>query len=364
MSGRRLDVTPTHAVSSLLATLTGAIAASGLGVAGTIIGAAVMSLASTVGTAVYKHYLGRSNQRLRTVAENLAPLAGGNAVATAIIRHHLAPDAADTMPIGGGKHAVPAHATQPAGSQPAGSQPAGSQPATTRADATRESARAAAGPGAAAAAEPGSSATTMPATVEPPAPVEWVAGPADGADPPNGATSTGHAYGVHPTQGLGPVTQTQASSEPVSPAPASPEPTALPVGLDSAAQDGHSGQAPRPRRSSRRTWLMAAAAALGVFVIAMGGITAFEAIAGKPLDALVWHHSDTGTTFGNAVNSHPAHHSQTPKPSVTPASTSPSTNPSTPASTSPTPSTSVAPTTSPTAGITSPATGTTQAPAA
>jgi hypothetical protein len=49
MSGRRLDVTATQAVSSMLAALTGAIAASGLGIAGTIIGAAFMSLASTVG---------------------------------------------------------------------------------------------------------------------------------------------------------------------------------------------------------------------------------------------------------------------------------------------------------------------------
>jgi hypothetical protein len=53
MSARRPDVTALHAVSSLLATLTGAIAASGLGIAGTLIGAAIMSLASTVGAAVY-----------------------------------------------------------------------------------------------------------------------------------------------------------------------------------------------------------------------------------------------------------------------------------------------------------------------
>jgi hypothetical protein len=65
MSGRRLDVTGTQAVASMLAALTGAIAASGLGIAGTIIGAAFMSLAGTVGAAIYKHYLARSRERLR-----------------------------------------------------------------------------------------------------------------------------------------------------------------------------------------------------------------------------------------------------------------------------------------------------------
>jgi hypothetical protein len=86
MSGRRLDVTPTQAVSSLLATLTGAFAASGLGIAGTIIGAAFMSLASTVGAAIYKHYLGRSNEKLRAAATSLAPKASGGGVAAAVLR--------------------------------------------------------------------------------------------------------------------------------------------------------------------------------------------------------------------------------------------------------------------------------------
>ena len=71
MSGRRLDVTATQAVSSMLAALTGAIAASGLGIAGTIIGAAFMSLAGTVGAAIYKHYLGRSREKLREAATSL-----------------------------------------------------------------------------------------------------------------------------------------------------------------------------------------------------------------------------------------------------------------------------------------------------
>ena len=68
MSGRRIEVSGTQVVASVLATVTGAIAASYLGVAGTIIGAAVMSVASTAGSAVYKHYLGRTARRLREAA--------------------------------------------------------------------------------------------------------------------------------------------------------------------------------------------------------------------------------------------------------------------------------------------------------
>lgn len=54
---------------SALAAVTAAVAASYLGVAGTVIGAAVMSVASTVGTAVYTHYLKRTGDQVirRTV---------------------------------------------------------------------------------------------------------------------------------------------------------------------------------------------------------------------------------------------------------------------------------------------------------
>ena len=86
-----VDVTATQAVASMMAALTGAIAASGLGIAGTIIGAAFMSLASTVGSAIYKHYLTRSNERLRAAAASLAPKASHSAVASAVARHHAQP---------------------------------------------------------------------------------------------------------------------------------------------------------------------------------------------------------------------------------------------------------------------------------
>ncbi len=58
MSGRRIELSITQVTSSVLAAVTGAIVASSLGVAGTIIGVAVVSFATTAGTAIYRHYLG------------------------------------------------------------------------------------------------------------------------------------------------------------------------------------------------------------------------------------------------------------------------------------------------------------------
>ena len=72
MSGPRgLNLSGTQVIASVLATLTGAIAASYLGVAGTLVGAAVGSISSTMGTEIYKHYLQRSQERLRTAGQVL-----------------------------------------------------------------------------------------------------------------------------------------------------------------------------------------------------------------------------------------------------------------------------------------------------
>ena len=66
-----LQLSPVQIVASLLATLTGAILASYLGVGGTLVGAAVGSIASTTGTEVYRHYLRRSHERLKAAGEVL-----------------------------------------------------------------------------------------------------------------------------------------------------------------------------------------------------------------------------------------------------------------------------------------------------
>lgn len=54
-----------HMAGAALAGLTAAIAASYLGVAGTVLGAAVMSVITTVGTDIYAHYLRRTSVRVK-----------------------------------------------------------------------------------------------------------------------------------------------------------------------------------------------------------------------------------------------------------------------------------------------------------
>ena len=72
MSGRRgLNLSAAQVIASVLATLSAAVAASFLGVAGTLLGAALGSVVSTMGTEIYKHYLQRSEERLRTAGQVL-----------------------------------------------------------------------------------------------------------------------------------------------------------------------------------------------------------------------------------------------------------------------------------------------------
>ncbi|MFF5206968.1 hypothetical protein [Streptosporangium sp. NPDC000396] len=67
---RRFDLNLPQIVGGALATMTAAVAASYLGVAGTVIGAAVMSVGSTVGGAVYTHYLRRTGDQITLMVGN------------------------------------------------------------------------------------------------------------------------------------------------------------------------------------------------------------------------------------------------------------------------------------------------------
>jgi hypothetical protein len=62
----RLGITPTQVIASALAAVTAAFLGSTLGVAGTVIGAGVASLVSTVGSALYQHSLDRTGSTLRS----------------------------------------------------------------------------------------------------------------------------------------------------------------------------------------------------------------------------------------------------------------------------------------------------------
>ncbi len=89
-SGGRFDLSALQVTASVLAAVTGAVAASYLGIAGTIIGTAVMSVAGTAGSAFYRFYLGRGQETLRTKAAELAPRAMDGSLATALSRHRPA----------------------------------------------------------------------------------------------------------------------------------------------------------------------------------------------------------------------------------------------------------------------------------
>jgi len=279
MSGRRFDVTAIQAVSSMLAALTGAVAASSLGIAGTMIGAGLMSLASTVGAAIYKHYISSGNERLRAAAATLAPL------------------------------------LDPAGAHRGGAHPDSRQP-------------------------PGNHAAT---TQEP-------------AQPHTRTTAQLLASADRDTVDLPPV----VPGEPGEPG-------------DAEGASGDAGPGRRGLRWSRRRWLVLAGSALGVFVIVMGMVTAVEAIAGKPLEAVVWHKHASGTTIGGLVGGGQQGHAPPPRHSPAPTgspgpSTAPSTGPSSsaPGSSSPPPGGSASPSApaSPSPGTSPPAGPASQSPSA
>jgi hypothetical protein len=288
MSGRRIELSATQVIASLLAAVTGAVAASFLGVAGTIIGTAVMSVASTAVAAVYKGGLVSSRERLRAAADaRFAPLVPGHLVA----RNRAAEPGQDASA------------------------------ATTREDLPRAAVRRDRGPG------PDDETQILPAVAS--GPRRW-----DDTDRANGlaGAADGATHIVrHP--GLGRPDE--------------------PGGAGARPDDG--GAAPRDARWRPRP-LVLAGIALGVFVLAMAGITAFEAVAGKPLNTLVAGGHGSGTTIGSIVGGPgsqtaprhpgPAHRSQGTSPTPH-ASTSPA--PATTPSQAPTPSPAPTPTPTPSA---------------
>ncbi|WP_199881552.1 hypothetical protein [Streptomyces sp. CB03911] len=76
--GKRIDLSMAQVVASALATMVGALLASELGVAGTVVGAAVVSVAATTSTAVFHHIFRRTGDQLRVAADR-GPGAGAAA---------------------------------------------------------------------------------------------------------------------------------------------------------------------------------------------------------------------------------------------------------------------------------------------
>lgn len=65
---RRIEISWVQAVAGALAAVSSAVLLSTVGVAGTVIGAALGSVAATVGSAVYGHYLAASRDRVAAAA--------------------------------------------------------------------------------------------------------------------------------------------------------------------------------------------------------------------------------------------------------------------------------------------------------
>ncbi len=299
----------------MLAALTGALTASRLGIAGTIIGAAFMSLASTVGSAIYKHYITSSNKRLRAAAASLAPKASHSAVASAVARHHAQEELAGPGPVRPSR-------VQPEPTQRYPARELGAPPPPAHGyvspDGTETQILPARYPnGDLASARTQTFAWDQPADRR---------GPADtihGAPGAPGAPADLGGFG-----GDVPTARLRAPGDPGR--PDQPDPAGA------APDAGHRWA------WARRRWVIAVATALGVFVITMGAVTVFEVLAGKPLDAVLWHQHSSGTTLGGLVGGSGGHH---PRPSTSPTPThspgsSHSPRPSQTPSSSPTPTTS------------------------
>jgi hypothetical protein len=391
MSGRRIELSVTQVTSSVLAAVTGAIVASSLGVAGTVIGVAVVSFATTAGTAIYRHYLGRTQERLRSAAAAMGHLAtatdghtrpGHAGASTRPMTGHsragaahkrggqAAPGPSGEPMVSGRRYGAPSTARHPAGGQDSGGQVPGARTAGRPAYGGQPNGGQPNGGQPNGGQGPGGSPTGQPGS---PVHETWIipvqvaarlraesAGPAgvwqDGGQPGGGASEPDDSETGTALDGNSAAAGTQRTG----PADAGP--------------DGDGGHAQKPWRQKlaavidwARTerWPKFAAIAVTIFVVAMGGITILEAATGKPLDALIWGAHNSGTTVGNVVSgpAHRSHHPGPVKPSGTPAPHrtthhTPSPTPSTatptptPRATQPTPAPTPTPT--PTAHTTSP----------
>ncbi|HEY6278352.1 MAG TPA: hypothetical protein VIX86_18705 [Streptosporangiaceae bacterium] len=301
----KLDLSTVQVSASVLAAITGAVAMSYVGVGGTILGAGVASLASTTSIAIYRHYLARTHQRMREAAQarlnarRWADWAGARA---------------GTHP-GGSAAAAPASA------------PAAPAPASS------------------------------PAAPPPPIPADQEQTqvlPMPPARDPADAEKT-HVYGIpqaSPAAGIagdaaaGPSDQdTITSFAAATGGPETADMALPPAGGDDAspAATGSGGSAGRPR------WVMYVLVTVGVFVVAMAGITLVEAAAGKPLDTIVWHRHGSGTTMGSLMGGS--------KSTPTPSTTQPATGQATPTPTQTQPTATATPTASPPTATQSPTPG-------
>ncbi|MFH9349858.1 hypothetical protein [Kitasatospora sp. NPDC017646] len=92
---KRIDLSVAQVVASALAAVVGAVLASELGVYGTIMGAAVVSVGATTGGAVFQHVFRRTGQQLREVVDR-----GPNQTVKALRQVPVEPECAAPEPAG------------------------------------------------------------------------------------------------------------------------------------------------------------------------------------------------------------------------------------------------------------------------
>jgi hypothetical protein len=284
MNRPRPELSGVQVVATVLAALTGAILASSLGVVGTVAGTAIASAASTTATAIYRHYLGRGKERF----------------------HKVAP-------------VIKKRAYWWDGAQGA------SAGKTTEADAKGT---AAFGQGA------DSPATASPATVDPKKVAAEAQTRLDRAiTPPTVPTFTAARVPTFTPNGKSAAQTPDAPTAQEMPAireTVNGETTAESISLASRLRTWR--ELLWNRRVLIRYWIPA----ITVFILVMGGITAFELVAGKPISAAVWGKTGSGTTIGSVFGG-----SSSPKTKQPSTGSSTSTGQATTApSTTPSPSTS------------------------
>jgi hypothetical protein len=296
MSGRRgLNLSAAQVIASVLATLSAAVAASFLGVAGTLVGAAVGSVVSTMGTEIYKHYLQRSEERLRSAGQVLYHSAARTRTGNTDVQAAAA---------SGGRHPG-----QPGPADHSGvTWDPGNRDTADRDLANQETAvwdRRQYG------------------TPRDPRETQTVPGlsaqraGAAGGGPGNGGAS----YGGSRSGGVPGARSSNGQGGPPGSAAEHAHGSLTPEGADGGA--GGRGRVWAAITSffgglTRRQWLTYGGIAAGFFLVVVAGITVFELSIGKPLSSAVSGGHSTGTSFGDAFGGHSSR-----TPSATPSGSSP-----------------------------------------
>ncbi|MFD5183181.1 hypothetical protein ACFWMQ_11265 [Streptomyces sp. NPDC058372] len=297
---KRIDLSLPQVAGSAVAAVAGAVAASQLGVYGTVIGAGVMSVVATTGGTVFQHLFRRTGEQIRDVAH-------------ARPKGEVGPDVPGTFRA----EPDPGPLADPA-------------------------------PGRVTAADP--ALLSHPAPGEPPAAVEatQLLGQVDPAAPrPEGPASPPHPAGPAATQLLGQATPEGTAGPEAArlPGPAASGAT-RPFGsrAEAAAEADQAtrllrtappASAPAPGRfgeatthhTRTRRWKRPLISAAAVFVLAMGGITGWELVSDHALSG------EAGPTVSNLIGdrSRPSDdqdEEKPPAPGESPSGQSPSDDPS------------------------------------